>query len=52
VKTDPNTGHQSAGAGTRLRLNSDGTARIDIQATEFRPKRETVHFNDSNKPQQ
>ncbi len=49
VKTDPNTGHQVSPDGTRLRLNSDGTARVDIPASDSRPKRETVHFNNPDK---
>jgi hypothetical protein len=52
VAVDPKTGHQVAADGTRLRLNPDGTARVDVPSSQTRPKRETVHFNDPDKPQQ
>ena len=49
VKTDSATGHQVSEDGTRLRLNPDGTARVDIPASATRPKHETVHFNPPQK---
>ncbi len=52
VAVDPKTGHQVAADGTRLRLNSDGTARVDVPSSQTNPKRETVHFNNADKPQQ
>ncbi|HSB45199.1 MAG TPA: hypothetical protein VLD60_09315, partial [Nitrospira sp.] len=52
VTVDPKTGHQVAADGTRLRLNPDGTARVDIPKSNNRPKNETVHFNDPDKLRQ
>jgi RHS repeat-associated protein len=52
VAVDPKTGHQVAADGTRLRLNPDGTARVDVPSSQTNPKRETVHFNNPDKPQQ
>jgi len=49
VKPDSATGHQVSEDGTRLRLNPDGTARVDIPASATRPKHETVHFNPPQK---
>jgi hypothetical protein len=51
VEIDPRTGHQIAEDGTRLRLNQDGTARVDVPASTTRPKHETVHFNQPDTPQ-
>jgi RHS repeat-associated protein len=51
VVTDPTTGHQVAADGTRLRLNPDGTARVDVPKSATRPKNETIHFNKPDKPQ-
>ena len=51
VVVDPKTGHQVAADGTRLRLNPDGTARVDIPKNQNNPKHETIHFNNPDKPQ-
>jgi len=45
VRTDPNTGHQVSEDGSRLRLNPDGTARVDLPNRGTKPNGETVHFN-------
>ena len=49
---DPKSGHRVAADGTRLRLNPDGTARVDVPKSTNRPKHETVHFNDPDKLKQ
>jgi len=49
VVVDAKSGHRVAADGTRLRLNPDGTARVDIPKSSARPKAETVHFNDPDK---
>ena len=45
VRTDPSTGHQVSEDGSRLRLNPDGTARVDLPNRGSQPNGETVHFN-------
>jgi RHS repeat-associated protein len=53
VRTDPKTGHQVAEDGSRLRLNPDGTARVDLPNRGSKPNGETIHFNDPDpKPNQ
>jgi len=52
VVVDPKSGHRVAADGTRLRLNPDGTARVDIPKSGNRPKHETIHFNDPDKLKQ
>jgi hypothetical protein len=48
----PGTRHTVADDGTRLRVNSDGTARVDRPASVTGDQHETVHFNQPDKPQQ
>ena len=49
LKADSTTGHKISEDGTRLRLNPDGTARVDIPASSTRAKHETIHFNPAKK---
>jgi RHS repeat-associated protein len=50
VKLDPKTGQPVSDNGVRLRLNPDGTARVDIpQSAGTELKHETVHFNNPDK---
>jgi RHS repeat-associated protein len=51
VRADPRTGQPVSETGIRLRLNPDGTARVDVPKSATRPKHETVHFNDPDKLQ-
>jgi RHS repeat-associated protein len=50
ITIDPMTGHQVSESGVRLRVNADGSARIDIPAGARQSMRhETIHFNDPSR---
>jgi RHS repeat-associated protein len=45
TRLDPKTGHTVSEDGSRLRKNSDGTARVDLPNRGSKPNGETIHFN-------